>query len=430
MIDKTEEELKLPRELEEDVIALSLFHANFFHDISDHLKPSHFSNERERAVWTVILQHFGHYHSIPKPAIVLNYFSDGDYEFEENYFQPDRTVEEYLLNEVIDKIKKKEFVKLVFTAAAECDKDKPELEPLLEQFKDIINIQPISDIGLDYYDLDARFSKLQEQDGDKLPTSIPIIDNSLGGGLSAKELYAIAAPPGVGKSYFLVISGAHMFMEEKKNVLHYTLELSEEKTSLRYDMAILNETDANILGDIDTAKSRLEHIQSVKATRDNRLIIKEFPYKSASVNTFRTHIHKLKEQLNFIPDVLIVDYGDIMKSVKNLQSRYEEQGAIFQELRGLAQELGIPVLTATQTNRGSVEKDLNTMADLGDSFDKARTMDGLWVITQRPDEKEDGLMRVYSGKIRNGASGKIYSYQIDYPRAQLKELGEYIEDEQ
>ena len=128
--------------------------------------------------------------------------------------------------------------------------------------------------------------------------------------------------------------------------------------------------------------------------------------------------------------MIIVDYGDIMKPTRRYNSRYDEQGTIFQELRGLAQEFNVPVLTATQTNRGAVSKDVIGQEDLGDSYDKARILDALFTLIQSKEDKEDGIFKIYSAKVRNGASGKLYGYKIDYEKAQLEEIGVVNSDDE
>lgn len=422
------EEIKLgfSEELERDIVALCIHDPQFFLDVHEYLKPSHLASPAISKAYTVVKTYFDHHHTIPKESIILHLLGKLDVSLPADYFKKEVLNKEFLLKETVDLIRHQEMKKFIYSALTEVDKKTPNFDQLETQLREVINIQPTQNLGTFYFDLDERFAKLQSITTDRTPTGIPSIDRALGGGLGRKELTCVAAPPGAGKSYLLCIAGAHILTKQRKNIVHYTFEMSEEITSLRYDSAILNLSSKDILGDVESAKERL--LRYSKIMKEN-LVIKEFPTKGASVNTIRAHLNKLKEQRNFIPDGIIVDYGDIMKSTKSYQNRYEEQGSIFQDLRGLGQELDIWVMSATQTNRGSMSKDIVTMEDLGDSFDKARIMDALFIILQKPEEKEDGLLRLYDAKVRHGKSGTITGYEINYENAQLRELGSVEEED-
>ena len=423
------EPLNLERQMERDIVSLCLQDINFFIDIHEHLKPEHFVDESCANVWKITNAFFNEYNSMPEIDRVKHLVRKGyDIDIEDGFLRTDIQDREFLLNETIKLIRMQEFKSLIYDAAGELDSKSPNIEKYEEMFKNVLAIQPITDLGMVYLDLDERFEKLKAQQVVRTPTGIKVVDDALDGGLAPKELVAFAAPPGAGKSYLLCIAGSNMLLEGV-NVLHYTLEMSEERVSLRYDMAILDRTIPEILDDVEDTKKQIELRKNLKLKKAN-LIIKEFPTKQASVNTIRAHIRKLKEQKGFVPDVVIVDYGDIMKATSRYNSRYEEQGAIFQELRGLGQELNVPILTATQTNRGSMSKDMVTMEDLGDSFDKARIMDALFMIMQTPEQKEEGLFKMVEAKVRNGASGRVFGYGIDYAKAQLTFMGEAKDEDE
>ena len=421
------ESLGFSESLEQDIISLAIKDTKFFLDIHRHLSHEHFSNTETAEIWKTIDKYFVEYHSIPEEDIIRHELTKKDIDLDDDYFENDGLRGTYLLDETLKLIRYQEMKSFVFKTAVKLDNPRADFEDLENDLKEILSIQPISDLGMIYFNVDEHFERLKRLNVDRIRTRIPIIDRALGngieeaGGLANKELIAFASATGVGKSFVLCIAGANMLREERKHVLHYTFEMSEERTALRYNMALLSKTAPDILEDIDDSKERLKHI----GTMVNRhLVIKEFPTKTASVNTLRSHIRKLREQMKFTPDVIIVDYGDIMRSVSKFNNRYEEQGSIFMELRGLAQELDVPILTATQTNRGSMDKDIITAADLGDSFDKARIMDAIFALIQKPEDKEDGRLRIYEMKNRNGASGKMYGYELEYSKAQLKEIEE------
>jgi replicative DNA helicase len=154
--------------------------------------------------------------------------------------------------------------------------------------------------------------------------------------------------------------------------------------------------------------------------------LKEFPTSMASVLDIEAHLDNLKTFHNFEPDMLIIDYGDIMKSTRNTKNTYEEQGWIFRELRGLAIKRNVVVLTATQTTRDSLSSDGGTAEIIGmdkaaDSMEKNRILDVLFSITQSMKDKDEGVINLWVAKNRNGQSSKFLEFMINYKNFQIKE---------
>jgi replicative DNA helicase len=133
------------------------------------------------------------------------------------------------------------------------------------------------------------------------------------------------------------------------------------------------------------------------------LIIKQYPTRGATVDIIRSHILSLRAQ-DFNPDAIIIDYGDILKSSRSYNDKRHEEGSIFEELRGLAVDLKLPVVTATQANRGALEKRIVTMADIAESFEKAKIADVIIALCQTSKEKKTGKMRWFFAKNRDNKS--------------------------
>ena len=412
------DKLKFNLELQKEIIGLCVHDPTFFLKLNGVVTPAHFSDSTAARCYAIIQRHFNEHNVVPEVSIIQYYLSKVGDEATDDYFERHGENRDFLLDETLKMVRRQELKRFVLKAAEMVDDDEEQLDMLESEIRRIIGINADRDLGLFYYDLDERFQRILSLKETKYPIGIPSVDRVLGGGISRKELVCFAAASGVGKSFLLVIAGANMLCDGL-NVVHYTLEMSEEVTSLRYDSAITHKTIDEILGDVDSVKATLS---KRKKLFENNLVIKEYPTKSASVNAIRAHLRELLEQHKFIPDVIIVDYGDIMKATRSFNSRYEEQGSIFQDLRGLAQEMNVPVLSATQTNRGSLSKDVVTMEDLSDSFDKARIMDALFCMVQKPEEKEDGFFRLYDAKVRNGKAGGIHGYNIDYARVIIDEI--------
>jgi replicative DNA helicase len=213
-------------------------------------------------------------------------------------------------------------------------------EEIRQLIDNAIKLGTNSDFGHSY---DEHFEQRYELKArNVVATGWDVFDGFMRGGLGRGELGVVIAPTGAGKSFVLVHLGAQA-VKAGKTVVHYTLELDDKTIGLRYDSAI-----TGIPLDALQAKKDVifEKIKDVKG----KLIIKEYPTKSASTGTIRNHLEKLKQR-DIQVGMIIVDYGDLLKPVSNRKEKREELESIYEELRGLAKETGCPIWTASQTNR-------------------------------------------------------------------------------
>lgn len=278
------------------------------------------------------------------------------------------------------------------------------------------------DLGVDLFDIDERYLRLEKSIEEKISTGFTNFDEKLGGGWCRKEIYCVLGPPGMGKSIFLPNFGARA-LKDGFNVVHYSLEMAEERVGLRYDGAISTIELRHLHDRIDEVKRKYDiHYPTWRLAPEKqtaRLKIKEFPTGGASVLDIESHLEQLRTYEGFVPDVMIVDYGDIMKSARKTSNTYEEQGWIFRELRGLAIEYNCVVITATQARRDAVDVKGGTKAQVGmdqvaDSMEKVRILDGLFSIVQSVPEKAQGKIKLYFAKNRNGPSGITITFNINY----------------
>jgi len=254
----------------------------------------------------------------------------------------------------------------------------------------------------------------------KSKTVLPSVDKSLEGGIGKKELAMVVAPPGVGKSVYLVNQGVTALMEGKQ-VLYISMEMSEDKIAQRFDSVStlipqmqLKEAQGQL-----KVKDRLGIFQS--KFEGARLIIKEFPTGTANVNTLRSLLVQLKNYEDFIPDLILVDYLELLNPVREIQSEHQAQQRIAEELRGLAMENDTTIWTATQTNRQGRSVKIITDTELADSYGKIRTCDLAISLNQTSEEHEEGRMRGYVMKSRNGPTSFTIPMIIDYHTLRMSE---------
>jgi len=196
------------------------------------------------------------------------------------------------------------------------------------------------DIGHDYVDdMDAR---LLHAPRNTISTGWAVVDGIMDGGLAPGELGVIAAPSSVGKSWALSTIGSSA-MKSGLTVIHYTLELNEHYVGIRYDTIFTGIEPASV-------RAHYQEVQTKIASIPGRIIIKYYPAKGATIHTIQAHIEELKMN-DILPDLVIVDYADLLRGTAKTENRYQELGAIYEELRGVAGELMVPIWTASQTQR-------------------------------------------------------------------------------
>tara|TARA_R110000751_G_scaffold92924_1_gene181620 strand:+ start:1457 stop:2818 length:1362 start_codon:yes stop_codon:yes gene_type:complete len=232
-------------------------------------------------------------------------------------------------------------------------------------------------------------------------------------GLGSGELGVVIAPTGAGKSMVLAHLGAQA-IKSGKNVVHYTLELSEAVTGQRYDSCI----SGVALNDLFHQKEEvLEQIGDLGGS----LIIKEYPTKTASTNTIRNHLEKLKKR-NHKVDMILVDYADLLRPVVNFKEKRNELESIYEDLRATAQIYKCPIWTASQTNRSGLNAEVVTMESISEAFNKCFVSDFICSISRTIKDKNANTGRMFIAKNRNGPDGLVFPIFMDTSNVQIKVL--------
>ena len=276
-------------------------------------------------------------------------------------------------------------------------------------------------IGHDFLeDSDGRFDFYRSKE-DKIPFDLDMFNTITKGGLSRKSLSIALAGTGVGKTLFMTHCASANLMDGK-NVLYITMEMAEEKISERIDANLMNVT-------IDTLKDMPKDvfdkkIERVKAKTTGKLIVKEYPTASAGSAHFRHLLNELKLKKNFVPDMVYIDYLNIctssrMKAGANVNS-YTIIKAIAEELRGLAVEFNVPILSATQTTRtGYSSSDLN-LEDTSESFGLPATADFMFGLISAEELEDLGQLMVKQLKNRWGDTNTLKRFIIGVDRSKMK----------
>lgn len=207
-------------------------------------------------------------------------------------------------------------------------------------------------------------------------------------------------------SWVLAKMGAEA-MRQGKNVLHYTLELNENYVGLRYDACFTGIDFQNIRNNIDIVKKKIAEIPG-------KLIIKYFPIKTVSAHSLKLHAERI-QTLGTKIDLIIVDYADILRpsqSDRNSNS-YSEAGGIYEELRGVAGELQVPIWSASQSNRAAMDEDIIQANNISDSYRKIMTADFVISLSRKMSDKQANTARFHVIKNRFGPDGVTFPARMN-----------------
>ena len=275
-----------------------------------------------------------------------------------------------------------------------------------------------ADFGYDYIkDFEKRF---EFSGRETITTGWENMDKITGGGCGRKELGVVIAPTGVGKSMVLVHLGATA-LKAGMTVVHYTLELRDTVIANRYDSCITGIP-------LDELMDRKTEIRDFLKDIDGTLIVKEYPTKTATTNTIRAHLEKLKQQ-GIIPDMIIVDYADLLRTLSTRREKREELESIYEELRAIMMENNVVGWTASQTNRTGLQAEIITMQSISEAFNKCFIADLIFSVSRTVEDKQKNGGRIYIAKNRNGPDGLVYSIFMDTANIDIKVLDKYEPDQ-
>ena len=286
---------------------------------------------------------------------------------------------------------------------------------------DALAISFDTSVGHDYLaDSDERYEFYHRKE-ERIPFDLEYFNKITKGGLPRKTLNIALAGTGVGKSLFMchVAAGA---MSQGYNVLYITMEMAEEKIAERIDANLLNVTIDDLMN--LPKDSYDKKVARVKSKTTGKLIIKEYPTASASVTHFRTLLNELNLKKSFIPDLIFVDYLNIccsarIKAGSNINS-YTYVKSIAEELRGLAVEFNVPIMSATQTTRSGFTSSDPGLDDTSESFGLPATADMMFALITSEELEELGQMMVKQLKNRYADPTHYKRFTIGVDRSKMK----------
>jgi len=259
-----------------------------------------------------------------------------------------------------------------------------------------------TNIGHDYIENVADRYDFYHEDSPRIPFDLDYFNKITKGGLLNKTLNIALAGTGVGKSLFMChVSAAAL--NDGKNVLYITMEMSEERIAERIDANLLDVP----IDQLETLSKDMlvNKVSQIAAKTNGKLIIKEYPTGQAHTNHFRALLNELKLKKNFIPDIIFIDYLNIcasarMKGMGGSINSYSYIKAIAEEIRGLAVEFNVPIISATQTTRSGYSNSDVGLEDTSESFGLPATADLMFALISNDELSKDNQIMVKQLKNR------------------------------
>ena len=407
------------------------------------IKPEYYQDRTQRLVFEHIEDYLTRFNNVPTREALLIEIDNNDRMSEEQFMLCSELIGDLSVDEkpdidwLIEKTEKWCQDKAVYNAIMESiqiidGKSSQTTNALPEILADALSVSFDQHIGHDFLeDASARFEFYNRVE-DRIPFDLELMNKITKGGLPKKTLNIALAGTGVGKSLFMCHCAAGN-LNEGKNVLYITMEMAEEKIAERIDANLLNVPVQELA---DLPKQLYDQkIERVKAKTPGKLIIKEYPTASAGVGHFRHLLNELKMKRNFVPDIIYVDYLNICVSTRlkygaNVNS-YTLIKAIAEELRGLAVERNVPIVSATQTTRSGFTNSDPGLEDTSESFGLPATADFMFALVTTEDmEALDQIMvKQLKNRYNDPTISKRFVVGIDRARMRLYDVEQTAQED-
>ena len=396
------------------------------------LKSEYFQDNNQTIVFEEILSFVNEYNQVPTKE-VLNIEVQKRKDINETSFKEvthlieclDDSPSEYewLINTTEKWCKDRAIYLALLDSIAIADGGKEDQTPdaIPSILSDALAVSFDNHIGHDYLeDYEKRYESYHRRE-DKIPFDLEYFDKITKGGIPNKTLNIALAGTGVGKSLFMCHHASSVLLQGK-NVLYITLEMAEEKIAERIDANLLN---VNIQEITDLPKSMFENkVTDLAKKTQGTLIIKEYPTASAHSGHFKSLLNELALKKSFRPDIIFIDYLNICASSRyrgnSTVNSYSYIKAIAEELRGLAVESNVPIVSATQTTRSGFGSSDVELTDTSESFGLPATADLMFALISTDDLEGLGQIMVKQLKNRYNDPTMNKRFVVGIDRAKMR----------
>jgi replicative DNA helicase len=419
--------------IEHTILSNLLYNEDYVRKTVPYVKDEYFSEVEHKIVFNILYDYFTKYNKLSTKESLRISIDDKDGLSEEVYNNLNSIVDDLSIDKetdidwLLDVTEKFCQEKAIYNAVKHSivildGKDKNLSRGAIpELLSDALSISFDTNIGHDFIEnVDDRFDFYHNVE-EKLSFDLEYFNKITKNGLSKKSLSICMAGTGAGKTMFMTHCASSNLMSGK-NVLYITLEMAEEKIAERIDANLLDTTidDLSLL----TREAYHKKVDRVKRNTTGKLIIKEYPTASANSNHFRFLLNELKMKKNFKPDVIYIDYLNIcgssrMKMGASVNS-YTYIKAIAEEIRGLAVEFDIPIMSATQVNREGFTNSDPDLTNTSESFGLPATADFMFALITNEEMEQTNQLMVKQLKNRWGDVNNPTRFIVGTNRAKMK----------
>jgi replicative DNA helicase len=421
--------------LEQTILKNLIYNDEYLRKVLPFLKAEYFTDRTERLIFNEILSFTNTYNSTPSiEAIELaikekRNLTNDEVQESETYIKEIVSIsgEESKIQWLVDKseafVQEKAIYNAVLGSISILEgKDKAQDKGAIPKIlSDALAVSFDNSVGHDYLENSDERYEFYHRKEERIPFDLEYFNKITKGGLPAKTLNIALAGTGVGKSLFMCHVAAGC-MSQGKNVLYITMEMAEERIAERIDANLLNVTIDSLS---ELPKEMYDKkVQKVREKTTGKLIIKEYPTASASVTHFRTLLNELNLKKSFVPDIIFVDYLNIccssrIKAGANINS-YTYVKSIAEELRGLAVEFGLPIVSATQTTRSGYSSSDPGLEDTSESFGLPATADLMFALISTEEMEEMNQIMVKQLKNRYNDPTYLKRFTLGIDRAKMR----------
>lgn len=400
-----------------------------------HIKPEYFLGEH-KVVYELILAFIGKYNKLPNSSVLFIEFQKSDNAGDS--LTTGRLINELEIPETVD------YDWLVDSTEKWC-KDRAVYIAIMESISIIDGKHPTSsegmipdilskalsvtfdtNVGHDYLESAESRYEYYHKTVDRIAFSIDILNKVTKGGLPRKTLSVLMAGTGVGKS-LVMCDLAAANLSQGRNVLYITMEMAEEKIAERIDANLLD-VDINELDKL-SKDVFLGKVKKIAGKTQGKLIVKEYPTAAAHVGHFRALLQELKLKKNFVPDIVYIDYLNIcassrLKGISNNVGSYGIVKSIAEEIRGLAVEFNIAIVSATQSVRGAQLASDVEITDVSESFGLAHTVDLLLslISTEQLEKMNQLMIKQLKNRYNDVSVNKRFTVGIERAKMRLYDI--------
>lgn len=411
----------------------------FAHTAIPHLLPGYFENEVLAWAYNILVKYRDKYDAIPSLRVVIDETKRLDASVREFYrltieqvAQADMSAELWLRDQCLDFIKRNIFVRAMqeSTISYNTGKVREAYEVMMHAADKIFNTdwKPV-DRGFFFNNFSQRYAQRLGKDplSDSIPTGIHELDHVLGGGLSKGEMGIWMAHSKRGKTTMLINHGVQAVRRASRNVLHLVFEGAREQVEARYDTVFAQES-YYLVKTSGISRETFERMQYDYRMFTDKLVIRGFTEEwEYTVSDIHEELRELKKLYAWIPDLIIVDYGDLLRGRGDFRTETQHQTAAFRDLKSLANR-GYGLWTATQPQRP--KDDIDSKTDLlmarkiADSYGKIRIADFFGSINQTKEERMSKTMRLFAEMYRDNEAGKVITVYADFDFMTIANLRE------